>query len=42
VRDVVVNGKIVLESGKLMQVDESALIATAKQQKEYILQQLEN
>jgi len=25
-----------------MQVDESALIATAKQQKAYILQQLEN
>ena len=42
VRDVVVNGKIVLENGKLMQVDESALIATAKQQKAYILQQLEN
>ncbi|MBP9038057.1 MAG: amidohydrolase [Candidatus Syntrophosphaera sp.] len=42
VRDVVVNGKIVLENGKLTQVDESSLIATAKKQKEYILQQLSN
>ncbi|MDY0112521.1 MAG: amidohydrolase, partial [Candidatus Syntrophosphaera sp.] len=40
VRDVIVNGKIMLENGRLTQVDESALIATAKEQKEYILKQL--
>jgi 5-methylthioadenosine/S-adenosylhomocysteine deaminase len=40
VRDVIVNGKIMLENGRLTQVDESALIASAKEQKEYILKQL--
>lgn len=40
VRDVIIAGELVLEAGKLTQVDETELIATAKIQKDRILKEL--
>jgi 5-methylthioadenosine/S-adenosylhomocysteine deaminase len=40
VRDVVVNGEVAVERGKLTKVDEAELIAAAKEQKNLILKEL--